>query len=114
MQCLALSDVIVIAEARHSEGQGKDFAGYAAAALQRESRVHYLVFQLFRKAVVDRGHCVVEGVAGVGGRAAEGGFAVDIFAYQHHAAGNEVVYVSYFIVRYTAAAVTICYAYQSA
>ena len=105
---------MILPEARHSVGQCKDFAGYAAAAKQCKGRVHDFALKFFGQAVVNRGHFVVEGAVGVvvNAAAVEFGFAVDIFAYQHHAAGYEVVYVGYFIIGVPLSAVTVRYAYQ--
>ena len=72
---------MILPESRHSVGQCKDFAGYAAAAQQCKGCVHDFALKFFGQAVVNRGHCIVEGAAGVVGRAAEGGHTVDIFSH---------------------------------
>ena len=114
LERFALGGAVVCAEARHGVGQGEHLAGYAAAALQSKGRVHDFALKLFGQAVVNRGHFVVEGAAGVVGRDAEGGFAVDIFSHQHHAAGYNVVYVGYFVIGCARSAVTARYADQRA
>ena len=79
--------------------------------LQSKGRVYDFALELFGQAVVNRCHFVVKGAAGVGGRAAEVRIAVDIFSHQHHAAGNEVVYIRYFVIGRAVAAVTVRHPY---
>ena len=43
-----------------------------------------------------------------------GHVGINVFSDQHHAAGNEVIYVGYFVVRRAVAAVTVCYPYSGA